>query len=50
MGLDRKIINLILKTSMYYYEDTDTQEIENIKAPELKEFDTFVEFDVKKSN
>ena len=36
------------KTSMYYYEDEGTKELEGSKKPELKEFDTFVEFDVKK--
>lgn len=36
------------KTSMYYYEDKGTKELKGIKQPELKEFDTFVEFDVKK--
>jgi len=36
------------KTSMYYYEDKGNKELKAIKQPELKEFDTFVEFDVKK--
>lgn len=36
------------KTSMYYYEDKGTKELKGIKQPELKEFDTFFEFDVKK--
>lgn len=36
------------KTSMYYYEDKGTKELDGIKKPELKEFETFVEFDVKK--
>lgn len=36
------------KTSMYYYEDKGNKELQGTKKPELKEFDTFVEFDVKK--
>lgn len=36
------------KTSMYYYEDKGSKELKGLKQPELKEFETFVEFDVKK--
>ena len=36
------------KTSMYYYEDKGTKELNDMKRPELKENDTFDEYDVKK--
>jgi hypothetical protein len=36
------------KTSMYYYEDVTPKDAETLTAPEIKEFDTFVEFDLKK--
>lgn len=36
------------KTSMYYYEDERTKELADTSKPEIKKFDTFVKFDVKK--
>ena len=37
------------KTSMYYYEEPATDDLKKLERPEIKEFDGFVGFDVKKS-
>ena len=48
VDIGKKTYKFDPKTSMYYYEDEGTKELANTRKPEIKQFDTFVEFDVKK--
>jgi hypothetical protein len=48
VGFGTKNYKFDPKTSMYYYEDAGTKELEAVATPVLKDFGSFVEFDAKK--
>lgn len=48
VGVGAKDYKFDPKTSMYYYEDAGTKELEGVTTPVLKDFGSFVEFDAKK--